>query len=44
MDEAMAELESHEYEFDDGLADWLKKNVAQMNLARIKERLLSLLE
>jgi len=43
VDAAMAELEEHVYEFDGGLAAWLKKNVESMNFAQIRERLSALL-
>jgi signal transduction histidine kinase/FixJ family two-component response regulator/transcriptional regulator with GAF, ATPase, and Fis domain len=42
VDAAVAELERYEYESDNGLAAWLKDNVAQMNLAQIQQRLAAL--
>ena len=39
IDEAMSEIEKYEYESDNGLAIWLRENVNQMNLDKIKERL-----
>ncbi|MDR0239272.1 MAG: response regulator [Deltaproteobacteria bacterium] len=43
VDAAMAELEEHTYEFDGGLAAWLKNNVESMNFAQVRERLSALL-
>jgi hypothetical protein len=42
VDAAMAELESYEYESDDGLAAWLKDNVTRMNFEQVTTRLLAL--
>jgi signal transduction histidine kinase/CheY-like chemotaxis protein len=39
VDAAMTEIENYEYESDDGLSAWLRKNVEMMNFAQIKERL-----
>ena len=39
VDAVMAEIESYEYESDDGLVAWLKENVDNMNFLQIKERL-----
>jgi CheY-like chemotaxis protein/anti-sigma regulatory factor (Ser/Thr protein kinase) len=39
VDAAMAELEGYEYESDNGLVPWLRKNVDQMNFTHIKEKL-----
>jgi len=38
-DRAMAEIESYEYEQDDGLAVWLREKVEQMNFPQIVEKL-----
>ncbi|MCL2123339.1 MAG: response regulator [Desulfovibrionaceae bacterium] len=43
VDAALAELEEYEYEFDGGLAAWLKKSVESMHFAQIRERLSALL-
>jgi len=42
VDTAMAEIESFEYEADNGLAAWLRENVDQINFTQIRERLLAL--
>ena len=42
VDEAMSELEAYEYQNDDGLVAWLRDNVDQINLAKIKEKLSAL--
>jgi CheY-like chemotaxis protein len=39
VDNVMAELEAYDYESDDGLAAWLRKNVDKMNFTEIKEKL-----
>ena len=39
VDRAMTEIESFEYEGDDGLSVWLRENVDQMNFTEIKEKL-----
>ena len=39
IDAVMADIESYEYEFDDGLAIWLRENVDQMNYTEIIEKL-----
>ena len=39
IDEIMQEIESFAYESDDGLAQWLHDNVAQMNYSEIAEKL-----
>jgi len=39
MEEAMAIIESYEYEADDGLAFWLRENVDQLNYYEIVEKL-----
>ena len=39
VDAAMAELESSEYEFDKGLAPWLRENADQMNFLQIQDKL-----
>jgi len=44
MDAAMSEIEGSEYEADDGLTAWLRANVDLMNVAQIKEKLLSVLK
>jgi len=41
VDAAMAEIEQFEYEHDDGLSEWLKTNVDQVNFTQIKEKLIS---
>jgi signal transduction histidine kinase/CheY-like chemotaxis protein len=42
VDAAMAELESYEYESDNGLVAWLREHVDRMNVTQIKERLSAL--
>jgi CheY-like chemotaxis protein/HPt (histidine-containing phosphotransfer) domain-containing protein len=42
MEEAMAIIESFEYESDDGLAHWLRENVDQLNYSEIVEKLSAL--
>ena len=42
VDTAMADIESCEYEFDNGLVAWLRKNVDQTNFMQIKEKLSAL--
>jgi hypothetical protein len=42
VDEAMAEITAYEYEYDDGLAEWLRLNVDLMNFTEIVEKLSSL--
>jgi CheY-like chemotaxis protein len=44
IDAAIEEIESCEYESDDGLAVWLRDNVAQMNYTQIIEKLATLVE
>ena len=44
VDTVMAELEGSEYEADDGLVAWLRENVEMMNIAQIKEKLLSMIK
>jgi len=39
VDEAMDELKKYQYDSDDGLVDWLKEKVEQMNFNEIVERL-----
>ena len=39
VDVVMEEIESYEYESDRELAEWLRKNVDQMNFSEIIERL-----
>ena len=39
VDAAMSIIERYEYTSDDGLADWLRQNVEQMNFSQIKEKL-----
>jgi CheY-like chemotaxis protein len=41
-DAALGEIETYEYEADDGLAAWLRENVEQMNFTPIKEKLSAL--
>jgi signal transduction histidine kinase/DNA-binding response OmpR family regulator len=41
VDAAMAEIETYEYESNDGLAIWLRENVDHMNFAQIIEKLLT---
>jgi len=38
-DEAMALIDAYQYENDDGLADWIRKNMDMMNLKDIAEKL-----
>jgi HPt (histidine-containing phosphotransfer) domain-containing protein len=38
-DSAMKEIDSYEYESDEGLALWLRENVEMMNFSEIKEKL-----
>jgi len=38
-DEAMAQLDKYQYENDDGLVDWIQKNMDMMNLKDIAEKL-----
>ncbi|MCL2835030.1 MAG: ATP-binding protein, partial [Treponema sp.] len=42
VDDAMKEIESFEYTSDEGLSDWLRENVEQMNITQIKEKLLAI--
>jgi len=42
VDAAMTEVESFEYESDNGLAAWLRENVDLLNFTQIKERLSAL--
>ena len=42
VEAAMSKLEGYEYESDDGLMAWLRKNVEQINLAEIEEKLSAL--
>ena len=44
IDAAIEEIESCEYESDDGLAIWLRDNVVQMNYTQIIEKLSALFE
>ena len=44
IDAAIAEIDNYEYESDDGLAVWLRDNVAQMNYTQIIEKLEVLIE
>ena len=39
VDAAMTTIESHEYEYDDGLIAWLRENIEKMNFEQIKEKL-----
>jgi len=39
VDEAMAEIEKYQYEADDGLVDWLKENIDNMDFEKIVEKL-----
>ena len=43
VNEAISELDSFEYESDDGLAAWLKENAIQLNYSVIAEKLKDLL-
>jgi CheY-like chemotaxis protein/HPt (histidine-containing phosphotransfer) domain-containing protein len=38
-EKAMAEIERYQYEADDGLVDWLRKNLDMVNFQQIEERL-----
>jgi hypothetical protein len=42
VDAAMKEIESFDYQSDDGLAAWLRENVEKMNFLKIIEKLVSL--
>jgi len=44
VEAAMAELEDYEYEADDGLMVWLRKNVGEINLTQIEGKLSALLQ
>jgi hypothetical protein len=37
----MAQIENYQYRSDNGLADWLKENITEMNFTQITERLSS---
>jgi len=41
VDTAMEEIETYDYQGDDGLAAWLRENVALMNFRQIMEKLSS---
>ena len=41
IEAAMTEIAKHQYEADDGLVLWLKKNVEEMNYEKIEEKLLA---
>jgi hypothetical protein len=43
VDVLMAEINSYQYESDDGLADWLRNNVELVNFDEIVQRLSSLI-
>ena len=44
VDAAMEKIAGYAYTSDDGLTDWLRENVEQMNFTEIKDRLTALLE
>jgi HPt (histidine-containing phosphotransfer) domain-containing protein len=42
IEKAMAEIEKYKYDADDGLVEWLRENIALLNLTHIVEKLANL--